>query len=181
MDEAIFRAINSGLAGPVSDWIMIRVTEPSTWYIPLALLCAGLLALDRRRGALAVLAALAAVGIGDGLATHVLKPFFDRARPCEALEGVHLLAGCSQYSFPSNHAANSMAVAGALGRVFRPLLWGAVPAAALVCLSRIAVGVHYPSDVAAGAAIGFGIGWGVAYLGERIGNGAKTETEGDNG
>lgn len=169
MDEALFRALNDTLSGPVSGWLMVKVTEPGSWYIPIAALCLALLAVDRRRGIVAIAAALAAFALGDALATHALKPLFGRMRPCAALEGVHLLVGCGgSLSFPSNHAVNSMAIAAALGGVFRPLLWLTLPAAGLVMLSRVAVGVHYPSDVLAGGALGFGLGWGAAILGGKI-------------
>ncbi|MGK7344757.1 MAG: phosphatase PAP2 family protein [Candidatus Nitrospinota bacterium M3_3B_026] len=169
MDEALFRALNGALSGPGAGWLMVKITEPSTWYIPIAALCLALLAVDRRRGTVAIVSALLAFVIGDALATHVLKPLFGRARPCAALEGVHLLVGCGgSLSFPSNHAVNSMAIAAALGGVFRPLLWLTLPAAGFVMLSRVAVGVHYPSDVLAGGALGFGLGWGAAYIGGRI-------------
>ena len=165
IDETLFFAINHGMAGPVSDWLMVKVTEPSTWYLPLAVLCVGLLAADRKRGLVAILAAMVAVGAGDALAHNVIKPLAGRARPCAALENVHLLVGCtSSFSFPSNHAVNSMALAGAIGWTFRPLMWGLIPVGVLVCLSRVAVGVHYPSDVVAGGILGFIMGAGVAAI-----------------
>jgi len=62
-----------------------------------------------------------------------------------------LVRTAGRHSFPSSHATSAAAAAvafGALGaRVVPPL-------AAAMCLSRLVVGVHYPSDVAAGAALG---------------------------
>jgi membrane-associated phospholipid phosphatase len=69
-------------------------------------------------------------------------------RPRPRLEGLPPLAGTvSGLSYPSAHAATSFAAASVLGRRWYPL-------AAAIALSRPYLGVHYPSDVAAGAALG---------------------------
>jgi D-glycero-D-manno-heptose 1,7-bisphosphate phosphatase len=168
VDAALFRAIN-GVSGPLWDRVMVAATTPSSWYPPLLVLALWLVYKKRGRGIVAVACALAAVGIGDALGFYVIKAFFARARPCIDLPGIRILVGCGDaFSFPSNHAVNSMAVAGAIGFVFHPLLWVLVPAGLLVCLSRVAVGAHYPSDVAVGAVLGLVIGgsvaWGVTRL-----------------
>lgn len=169
VEENLFRLVNHGLAGEWTDWLMRKATTPGTWTIPVIILCAGIFYYDRRRGIVAIITALIAVGIGDAFAYYVVKSIVARSRPCIALQDVHLLVGCvNSYSFPSNHAVNTLAVAGALGRYYRPLLWVLLPIGALVCLSRVAVGVHYPSDVVVGGALGFGIGWSVAVVTEKI-------------
>ncbi|MDJ1137593.1 phosphatase PAP2 family protein [Streptomyces iconiensis] len=77
-------------------------------------------------------------------------------RPRPVLEGrAPLVRTAGRHSFPSSHAASAGAAALALGTL-RP---GAARAgigalAALTCVSRLVVGVHYPSDVIAGAALG---------------------------
>jgi len=168
VDAALFRAIN-GVSGPLWDSVMVMATTPSSWYPAMLLLAVWLAYKKRGRGVVAVVSAIAAVGIGDALGFYVIKAFFARGRPCIDLPDVRILVGCGDaFSFPSNHAVNSMAVAGAMGYFFRPLLWALVPAGLLVCLSRVAVGAHYPSDVAVGAVLGLVIGgsvaWGVARL-----------------
>ncbi|MFI6015419.1 phosphatase PAP2 family protein [Streptomyces sp. NPDC051243] len=62
-----------------------------------------------------------------------------------------LVRTVGRHSFPSSHATSAAAAAvayGALGAYAIP------PLAAAMCLSRLVVGVHYPSDVVAGAALG---------------------------
>jgi membrane-associated phospholipid phosphatase len=73
----------------------------------------------------------------------------------------------SKLSFPSAHATSSVAAAAALGRVqprARPYLFAL---AAAVCVGRPYLGMHYPSDVVGGAALGFCIGSLVPGLGAR--------------
>ena len=101
-----------------------------------------------------------AVALSFVLVDVVIKPFVHRARPFEALPEITLLdARPTSPSFPSGHAA--MAIAGALaGTQLMPgaavVLW---PIAALVCASRTYLGVHWPSDVLAGALLGFFTAW----------------------
>ncbi|MEV8597392.1 phosphatase PAP2 family protein [Streptomyces sp. NPDC052012] len=62
-----------------------------------------------------------------------------------------LVGTVGRHSFPSSHATSAAAAAVAFGALGAP---AAAPLAAAVCLSRLVAGVHYPSDVAAGAALG---------------------------
>ncbi len=64
----------------------------------------------------------------------------------------------NKLSFPSAHATTAVAAATVLGRVSpraRPAL---LSLAALICVGRPYLGMHYPSDVLAGAALGYGLG-----------------------
>src|SRR5439155_13426235 len=64
-------------------------------------------------------------------------------------------------SFPSGHSATSFAAATVLAARYRPLAPVALAVAGGVAVSRVYVGVHYPIDVGAGAAVGSVIGAGV--------------------
>ncbi|MDQ0774992.1 membrane-associated phospholipid phosphatase [Streptomyces aurantiacus] len=103
-------------------------------------------AVDReRRGAWLRGTALTA---GAHLTSMGVKRLVRRPRPGH-VEPLVRTAG--RHSFPSSHATSAAAAAvafGALGARVVPAL------AAAMCVSRLVVGVHYPSDVAAGAALG---------------------------
>jgi undecaprenyl-diphosphatase len=117
-------------------------------------LAAGLVtaAADReRRGAWLRGTALTA---GAHLVSMGVKRLVRRPRPAH-VEPLVRTAG--RHSFPSSHAASAVAAVvayGALGPAGGSLAKAAPPFAAAMCVSRMVVGVHYPSDVVAGAALG---------------------------
>ncbi len=114
---------------------------------------------DRRRRGEWV-AATAGVAFAHGASIGV-KRVVRRPRPKDP--NVQLLVGTpSQLSFPSSHATSTTAAAvlygGLTGRKLTPVL---VPP---MMLSRVVLGVHYPSDVLAGSALGGAVAWGVRRL-----------------
>ena len=101
-----------------------------------------------------------AVALSFLIVDQVMKPLVARARPFEVLPGIQLISGRSTTaSFPSGHAA--MAIAGALSgvRLLPAARWVLWPLAAIIVVSRVYLGVHWPTDVAAGAALGWALAW----------------------
>ncbi|MFJ6695936.1 phosphatase PAP2 family protein [Streptomyces sp. NPDC091272] len=143
-------------------------------------LAAGLLgaAVDGdRRGAW--LRGTALVGAAH-LASTVVKHVVRRPRP-RLPAHAPLVKTLGRHSFPSSHATSAAAAAVALGAL-GPFAGQVVPPlAAAMCVSRLVAGVHYPSDVAAGALLGgltaaLGGTWLDARLGARephTGSGSK--------
>ena len=103
----------------------------------------------------ACLAAVLSAGLGLAVG-KVISELVDRARPFVAdPHGVHLFAGhAADPGFPSDHATAAFAIAVAI--LLRKRAWGifALVAATLLSVGRVALGVHYPSDVLAGGALG---------------------------
>jgi undecaprenyl-diphosphatase len=112
-----------------------------------------------RRRLYADLAGLAAVVVGSGVLTFALKTAFRQERPALFEQLVHEIT----YSFPSGHSLMSFALFGYLAAwlVSRgprsPWRWlaavGLVSLAAGIAASRVYLGVHWPSDVIAGAIV----------------------------
>ena len=102
------------------------------------------LSLRNRRAFKTVVAAL--------FANTTIKQVVRRPRPDLGPELPPLSSTISSLSYPSAHAATSLAGAAALGG--GPLLYGA---AAVMAFTRPYLGVHYPSDVLAGAALGWAV------------------------
>jgi decaprenylphosphoryl-5-phosphoribose phosphatase len=105
------------------------------------------------REAWLICAALGPLAIGLNYAVKLLV-----RRPRPVLEGLPPLGGApSSLSFPSAHATSSFAVATAMTRV-DPLGALAFGLALLLALGRPYLGMHYPSDVLGGAALGVAVG-----------------------
>ena len=107
---------------------------------------------NARRG---VIAACIATGIAL-LVAHGITVLWDRPRPFEAHpQATHLFVSHSgDPSFPSDHATGAFAIAVSLVLRMRKVGIAALVLAAIIAFSRVAVGVHYPSDVLGGALIG---------------------------
>jgi membrane-associated phospholipid phosphatase len=110
--------------------------------------------LDRDRRSVWVRAGAAA--FGAHAAAVVLKRVVRRRRPESELVTVGV-ATPSALSFPSAHAASTTAFLVAATPLVPPV--AAALGTGAMCLSRLVLGVHYPSDVAVGAAIGGTCGW----------------------
>jgi undecaprenyl-diphosphatase len=165
IDTLLFTAINSGLANPIFDAIMPFLTAKGYLLLIPYLMVIFIKTLPQGRSAACrqiayVLTMAIAVMLLADWCAYELKNAVERMRPCKALEHVHLLVGCSSSSsFPSNHATNSFAVAFIFTLISRhqPLgliKWYPLGIATLIAISRPYVGVHYPSDIIAGALLG---------------------------
>lgn len=85
----------------------------------------------------------------------VLKNHMVRERPFISFSHIHaLVAPLDHYSFPSGHTMNAMNFAVLFSVLYPPLFWLVVPFAILVGLSRVILGMHYPTDVIVGAVLG---------------------------
>jgi len=104
--------------------------------------------------------------MADQSTSGVMKPFFERLRPCHDARWEELMfsyGGCGgMYGFASSHAANTFALATFLTLTFRNILKGfgwLYLWAMLVSYTRLYLGVHYPLDLLVGAMVGVLSGW----------------------
>ena len=165
-DESLFLAIN-GLAGrsAAADYLFLQLGNRNTLYLPGACAIAYWLWSNRREALLGGPVLGAAVGLTDFFGGQ-LKWVFERVRPCRALtEAVKIEpSGCGGlFSFPSNHAANTAALAAFLQVLYPRSGWITWPIVALVGFSRVFIGAHYVTDVLGGWVLGGVIGGAAAW------------------
>lgn len=95
-----------------------------------------------------------------GISEFALKPAFHRERPFEVDQTITVIdARPETGAFPSGHAAMAFAYALAGSRMLPGSAWVWWPLAAIVAVSRVYIGVHWPSDVIGGALIGLACAW----------------------
>ncbi len=167
-DLSLFQSLHAyaGLSGWI-DGLGIFLAR----YLPLLVIAVAALFIVRakdwrarwQRFSLPTLATIAAWGV----ATPLIRLFYDRPRPPEILDITSLIPLPESGSMPSGHAAFFFALA--LAIFFLNRRWGTVflAAAVLIALARVFVGVHWPTDVLAGAALGIAGAYLANYLLQR--------------
>jgi len=104
-----------------------------------------------------------AAAVVASLTFMAVKPRFRRQRPCDlAPHPLFHVRPPDAFSFPSGHTMNAFAIATVLALRFPALSPGLLLLAASVGASRVVLGLHFASDVWAGAVLGSVIGWAVS-------------------
>jgi undecaprenyl-diphosphatase len=164
MEFDIVRFLNGSRGGVLDTLSLVLCSIPvlsAFW-----LLCVGLAVyLDRKYGArLAAAVALALAVhflVNEGLLKHALLTFFPmRIRPylADPADIVPLGVQFHDSSFPSSHAASSAAVLTVLTSRYRSMWPFALTFLVAMALARMHCGMHYPSDVLTGSALGMAYG-----------------------
>jgi undecaprenyl-diphosphatase len=161
-DRAAYRSV-AGLSTPMLDEPLRGVSDFANHSKPW-LVTAGLLTIfGGRQGRRAARTGLLAVGLTSLVVNQPMKRLGERHRPDRDRLGVpqqRWVTMPSSTSFPSGHSASAAAFAVAVGDLVPALKLPLRGAALVVAASRVYTGVHYPSDVLVGAAVG-------AFLGRR--------------
>ena len=169
-EVAVLRAIQ-GLRQPAMTRVAIDVTALGSVTVLTLLVGVTLLVTALRRDRQGFWL-MAGAGLGAALGTRLLKHFFDRPRP----DIIPALAEAAGYGYPSGHSFGAAAVYVCLGVLLgrylastgqRVVLFAVLGAVVLaVGLSRIYLGVHWPTDVAAGICLGtaWAVGVGATSL-----------------
>lgn len=171
IDWSFFHAFNTAVA--TRDWLEDPVTAFAELAIPLyAVFLIALWFLARpygdRRWKQACISGFAAAGIAM-VTNQAISHVWERPRPFTAHPVLtHLLSAPSlDPSFPSDHAAVATAIAFAVLAFSRRAGLLFLATATLIALSRVALGMHYPSDVLAGMVVGWAAAALVTGLGMR--------------
>jgi len=170
IDKGLFILLN-GLHADWLDGLMLWITAKNSW-IPLYLMIVGFIIYTKRWKSIWIFIAIALlITMSDQITSGLMKPFFERLRPCHnpmLVDFVYNIGKCGgQFGFASSHAANTFAIATFIWLVFKKehgwfvwmFLW-----AAIVSYSRVYVGVHYPGDIVVGAIVGTFVGIGIHSL-----------------
>lgn len=160
LDLTVLYFFNHTISTGFLDRFFSIITNVNNWYIAYVILIGICWTKGGRIGRIAVIGVILLILAGDQLGHKVLKEIFQRLRPCNALADILTPLGCTgSYSFPSNHAINNFAAAIFFYRLFPNLKWVLFITAFLVALSRVYLGLHYPSDMIGGALIGLFLGY----------------------
>jgi undecaprenyl-diphosphatase len=140
--------------------LISRLGDGVFWYAlmtALALFCG-------RNGMLAALH-LAVIGLISLVLYKALKAWTRRPRPCASDLRIRAwVAPLDEFSFPSGHTLHAVAFTIVTLSYFPVLAWLLIPFAASVALSRVVLGLHYPSDVLAATGIGSTLALGSIWL-----------------
>jgi undecaprenyl-diphosphatase len=167
--------------GRIVVWVaahrVAALNDPAVWlgtieklgavWILLALLVGALQRLGVRRTVLLATCTALAVFAADAI-SFLLKDVTHRTRPFVAHPSIHPLYVVHSSSFPAGHAATAFAGAVFLSILARRLAPVLLVLATLIAASRVYVGVHYPTDVLAGALVGALVGALAAVVWHRV-------------
>ena len=162
-EQRLCRSLNRGLERRVLRELFVivsRLGDGPFWYVLVLLLpvCYGHAGL---RPALA----MAGTGIVGVILYRILKQHLVRERPYITFAGISAgTAPLDRYSFPSGHTLHAVSFTVLATAHFPALGWVLVPFAALVAASRVVLGLHYPTDVLAGAMLGTALAGGALVL-----------------
>ena len=169
LDLTLFRFVNQTLANPAFDWLMPLLSGHRLFVPALLLLAALLIWRGGLRGRVCVAMLFLAVVLGDTLICATLKTAVARPRPFVDLPDARALIGKGlSGSMPSSHAANWFAGAMVAFIYYRRRALGVLAFGAAVAFSRVYNGVHYPSDVVAGAVLGAGYAAALVWGGDQL-------------
>jgi membrane-associated phospholipid phosphatase len=172
IDKDVFTFINVDASAPWLDGFMKLLRNAIVWIPLYAFMVYWIIRSGRKYAWQFILLTVVTFALNDFISAKVLKPWFERLRPCydADLQGiVRSLVGCGgQYGFPSSHAANHFGLAmfwfysiqRINGQRWHWLwLW-----AFMIGYAQIYVGKHFPLDIIGGAIMGIVIGYLLARL-----------------
>jgi PAP2 superfamily len=166
VDQAVYDTV-AGTPTPRMDRQLVGVSTAANhsrlWLVTAAVMSVA----GGGPGRLAARQGMLAIALASGAANLVIKPLARRQRPARSdrspVSDSRRVRRTVTPSFPSGHAASAFAFASAAGRAAPGVRWPLRVAATTVAYSRVHTGVHYPSDVVIGGAVGEICGWAVSH------------------
>ncbi|MFE6078403.1 undecaprenyl-diphosphatase [Paenibacillus sp. NPDC057886] len=143
------------------DGIMIFFAKYALFMFPAGMFVYWTSKSQKRR--MIVLQAILAACAGTAV-SFVTGHLLHRDRPFVTHSVIQLISHSADASFPSDHATVAFACATAFWLGHVRYRWGWVLIATFIAIARVWSGVHYPSDVAAGALIGVASAWGIGRI-----------------
>ena len=168
LDGGFLLFLQESVRNPVLDKIQIFITslgdKGMIWILATVLLL--IPKKTRKAGMVSAVALLGSLLFNNMLIKNIVQ----RPRPYVTLEDLRIIIPRpSEYSFPSGHSSSSFAAAVSFYRLLpKKLGIPAIVLAGLIAFSRLYVGVHYPTDVLAGALMGIVLSYFAQYLVETI-------------
>lgn len=175
-DTELFLKIHKGLSNSFFDWLMPLLRNRFFWsplYLFIIIFC---IRQYKKAGLYIIAGTLLTFGLGDMVASRIIKPAVNRVRPCNevklAAEIIHRVPCGSGKSFPSAHATNHFGIAvfliGVFYRKWKAILPIGIAWAAIISFAQIYVGVHYPIDILCGALLGILLGLFTTFIYKKV-------------
>lgn len=161
-DKRVLDIFNQDIKNPVFDFLLPLITRSAeiAAFFPLCLL---ILIFDKKKGK-RVTVLLVIAYLLSRLATLFLKYLTHRPRPFLIYPDLNVLGRAILSAFPSGHVTLVSAIAIVLGKKYEDWQWLMWIWIALVSVSRMYMGLHYPTDVIAGMVVGLAIGYTTNFL-----------------
>ena len=158
LDKEITLMIN-GFSFEYIDYLMVFLSNKYVWIPLYAYLIYFLFKFDKNNILKLITICISAVIISDFITSSIMKPFFERLRPCnndELLGLIDIVSGCGKkYGFASSHSSTTFSLATIFyylsKQKFKFLFFWSLA----IGYSRIYLGVHYFGDVVVGLFVGF--------------------------
>ena len=152
-EQRLCRSLNRGLQRPALREMFVvvsRLGDGLAWYVLVLLI-----PVWNGPAGLKPALVMATTGIAGVLLYKLLKHRLVRERPYITFAGIRAgTAPLDRYSFPSGHTLHAVSFTVLATAYFPALGWVLVPFASLIAASRVVLGLHYPTDVLAGALLG---------------------------
>ena len=177
LDKELFKLINGQWTNSFFDWLAPWLRNSTLW-VPLYLFLFVLLVINfKKQGFWIFVFAIITVTITDQVSSKIFKPYFGRLRPCNDPDMAAVIRYFLHYrpgngSFTSSHAANHFGLAmflyATLKRHFGNWMWLFFVWAFVIGYAQVYIGVHYPFDILGGAVFGCLVGYGTAFIVNRL-------------